>query len=259
LRPPRLTGPELTGRSRTHIVEVAEPHCRLHRQTVGPFLRLRAAAARSGIDLVPVSSFRDFDAQLGIWNAKWRGERPLLDRAGRQLDARQLGPAARVRAILCWSALPGASRHHWGSDFDVIDAAALPAGYRVQLVPAEYAAGGVFAALGSWLEENLGRFGFYRPYRRDRGGVSPEPWHLSHTAVARAALASYRLQTLAAALADAELLGKEAVLRQLPALYQRYVRLVDAPPRAARRPSPRSASGGRASGRARSARGSAPR
>ena len=37
--------------------------------------------------------------------------------------------------ILEWSALPGASRHHWGSEFDVFDLAALPEGYRVQLLP----------------------------------------------------------------------------------------------------------------------------
>ncbi len=36
--------------------------------------------------------------------------------------------AERVAAILVWSALPGASRHHWGTDCDVIDAAALPPG-----------------------------------------------------------------------------------------------------------------------------------
>ncbi len=259
MRLPRWTGPALTGRSDAHIVEVGEPHCRLHQATAAPFLKLRAAAARAGIDLIPASSFRDFATQERIWNAKWRGERPLLDRHGRTLEAAALTPAARLRAILCWSALPGASRHHWGSDFDVIDAAALPAGYRVQLVPAEYAAGGVFAQLGRWLDENLSRFEFYRPYRRDRGGVSPEPWHLSHAPVARAALAAYRVGTLQAAIAESALLGKEEVLLRLPTLYRRYVRAVDPPPRRPVRLSSRRASGVRASARARSARGSSPR
>ena len=80
-----------------------------------------------------------------LWNRKWRGERPLLDAAGRPLDPATLDDAERMDAILCWSAIPGGSRHHWGTDVDVIDAAAMPDGYQVQLVAAEYAADGVFA------------------------------------------------------------------------------------------------------------------
>ena len=74
---------------------------------------------------------RDFDRQLLLpWNRKWRGERPLHDREGRLLDPARLDDAGRVQAILCWSAIPG-SRHHWGTDVDVIDAAAMPPGYQV--------------------------------------------------------------------------------------------------------------------------------
>jgi len=47
-----------------------------------------------------------------------------------------------VRAILHWSALPGASRHHWGTEIDVIDRAALADGRKAQLIPAEYGADG---------------------------------------------------------------------------------------------------------------------
>ena len=79
---------------------------------------------RDGIDLAARSSFRDFDTQLTIWNRKWAGERPLYDRQGRPLERRQLADSQAVDAILCWSAIPGGSRHHWGSDVDVIDAAA---------------------------------------------------------------------------------------------------------------------------------------
>jgi LAS superfamily LD-carboxypeptidase LdcB len=179
-RDPPLGPLELTGRARSHVVELADPRCVLHREVVGPWLALRAAAARAGIDLLPGSSFRDFGQQLRIWNAKFRGERALLDAAGEPLDAAALDEPGLVEAILHWSALPGASRHHWGTEIDVIDAAALPAGQRPALVPAEYAAGGVFARLGAWLDACAGEFGFYRPYDSYRGGVQPEPWHLSY-------------------------------------------------------------------------------
>jgi LAS superfamily LD-carboxypeptidase LdcB len=226
----RFSDSELTGRSRGHIVELEDPHCALHHEVVAPFLAMRSAAAGEGIDLVPFSSFRDFERQLAIWNAKARGERELRGADGALLDARSLDEDACVAAILHWSALPGASRHHWGTDFDVLDAAALPPGYRLQVVPEEFAPGGVFAKLDAWLEHNAATFGFYRPYARWRGGVQPEPWHLSHAAVAQAALEQFSEGALRAALAAAPLAARGAVDRLLPQILARYVRNVEAPP-----------------------------
>ncbi len=214
---------ELTGRSRTHVVELEAPRCTLHREVVEPFLAMRGAALADGIDLVPVSSFRDFDRQLAIWNAKFRGERPVLDRAGRALEALALAPAQRVEAMLWWSALPGASRHHWGSDLDVIDRAALPPGVAPQLVPAEFATGGPFARLDAWLGAHMHRFGFFRPYVEDRGGVSPEPWHLSFAAVSVPAAAQLTVELLRDALRGAPPEGSEAVLAALPDIHARFV------------------------------------
>jgi LAS superfamily LD-carboxypeptidase LdcB len=225
---------ELTGRTRRHVVELAEPRCVLHHAVVKPFLALRAAAAAAGIDLAPASTFRDFEVQVRIWNEKWLGLRALHDRAGRRFEATALPPAARVAAILVWSAPPGASRHHWGTELDVFDRAALPAGHRLALVPAEYAADGPFARLTAWLDAHMGRFGFYRPYRTDRGGVAPEPWHLSHAPTSRAASRRLRLATVRAAVAAGAIEGKAALLKALPRAYARYVRAVDPPPRSLR-------------------------
>jgi len=83
---------------------------------VAPFLNLRRAARADGIDLKPLSSFRDFARQLAIWNGKFSGERPMYDALGVKLNAAALTPWERIEAILLWSALPGASRHHWGTD-----------------------------------------------------------------------------------------------------------------------------------------------
>src|SRR6187455_1078270 len=95
----KFTLDQLTGRTRDHLAELADPRCTLHKDVVGPFLAMRAAAAADGIDLVAFSSFRDFDRQLAIWNGKFRGERPMQDRAGRPLDALRMTPAERVAAI----------------------------------------------------------------------------------------------------------------------------------------------------------------
>lgn len=225
----KFTVDQVTGRARDHVVGVTEPPCTLHDEVVGPLLAMRAAAAADGIDLVPFSSFRDFDRQLAIWNGKFRGERPMQDRAGKPLDALALTPAERVAAILWWSALPGTSRHHWGTDVDVMDAGAVPKGYRLQVVPAEYAAGGPFAKLTTWLDQHMHAYGFFRPYATDRGGVSPEPWHLSYAPVAGRALAALTPERLRTVLAAADIEGKEAVLEALPGNFARYVVNIDAP------------------------------
>ena len=67
----------------------------------------------------------------------------------------------------------------------------MPAGYKLQVVPAEYHAGGPFHRLTTWLDAHMHAFGFFRPYTTDRGGVSPEPWHLSYAPVAKRAQAAF--------------------------------------------------------------------
>lgn len=220
---------ELTGRARTHVIELTEPACVLHYEAVTSFLAMRDAARLEGFELALRSSFRDFDAQVRIWNAKWAGERPLYDRNGALLERAQLSDAQAVEAILCWSAIPAGSRHHWGSDVDVYDAAAPPPGYQVRLTPDEYAPGGVFARLTNWLDGAMHRFGFFRPYRTERGGVSPEPWHLSYAPVALPALESLSLSMLRQVLEGSALAGKPQVLARLPEIYTRFLLAIDPP------------------------------
>jgi LAS superfamily LD-carboxypeptidase LdcB len=212
-------------------VTLTEPRCSLHAAAAGPFLALREAARKAGFDLVPVSAYRDFERQRAIWNAKFRGERPARDRQGRVVRLTKLDPGARVETILLWSALPGASRHHWGSDIDVADGHVIARGYEPQLEVAEYRRGGPFAALSTWLGANMRRYGFYRPYTRRGAGVQPEPWHLSYAPVSRPALSRMTLALLADAIDGSGIEGEAAILERLPAIRKRYVLGVDAPPR----------------------------
>jgi LAS superfamily LD-carboxypeptidase LdcB len=221
---------ELTGRTRSHVVCVPEHETALHRAVVEPFRTLCAAARADGIQLAVASGFRDFDRQVHIWNAKVRGKREIVNRNGTPLDAAQLTEAQLVEAILAWSALPGASRHHWGSDIDVYDAVPVKSRQRVRLHPDDWTGGGIFSHLDQWLTANLDRYGFYRPYERDRGGVCPEPWHISYVAVSNPALAQLRVEMVADALTSIELAAKATVLAGLPTLFDCYVHNVAAPP-----------------------------
>src|SRR5687767_12053862 len=81
---------QLTGRTREHLTEVSDARLYLHRGVAAAYLAMRAAALADGIELRAFSGFRDFDRQLAIWNAKFRGERPMQDRAGQPLDPLQL-------------------------------------------------------------------------------------------------------------------------------------------------------------------------
>lgn len=236
-----LSAEQLTGRVRSHVLDVRDvprdthhaAGCILHPDTAAAFRELRAAAAQSDIDLVAVSSFRSFQQQLTIWNEKFHGRRPLLDQDGRALDVGVMTEEQIMRAILLWSALPGASRHHWGTDMDVIDRAALAHGQRPQLIPQEYSPQGIFSRLGAWLPRHCEDFGFFLPYDRDRGGVRPEPWHLSFAPVSGAALPALTVAVLAAAIGQVELAGWAVVRRQLTEIHARYVCAVAQPTAAA--------------------------
>jgi hypothetical protein len=56
----------------------------------------------------------------------------------------------------------------------------MPPGYEPKLLPAEVSPGGIFHPLHKWLDENIHMFGFFRPYKFFKGGMYPEPWHLSY-------------------------------------------------------------------------------
>ncbi len=209
---------------------LAEPAVKLHRDCWPAVYQLAAAAREAGFQLRIASGFRSFGRQLSIWNGKLDGSRGLFDDGGLALDCRQLSVAEQVAAVLRFSALPGASRHHWGSDFDVYDAASLPDGYRLQLAPHEYREGGVMAAFGGWLESQLAAPAesplaklFARPYSVDCGGVAVEPWHLSQRALAAELEPHCSERLLADRLGRCEITHAAYLAAELPALWRRYL------------------------------------
>ncbi|MGB3609546.1 MAG: M15 family metallopeptidase [Cellvibrio sp.] len=215
----------LCGIENHKLTDIPQLHCRLHRAVVKPLLALRDAAHAAGFDLRVASSYRSFDRQLHIWNAKVRGERPVLDDRGLPFDISDLSERELVFAILRWSALPGASRHHWGTDLDVYDSSLISEDYVVQLTVAETLGDGPFAPFHQWLDKKLEEddTGFYRPYAQDRGGVAPEPWHLSYAPIAAQYVQQLTEAVLREQIEASEILLKQAILDHLPEIYQRFV------------------------------------
>jgi LAS superfamily LD-carboxypeptidase LdcB len=156
-------------------------------RAVSAFTALSGRAATAGFDLRVASAFRSYDRQLDIVNAKWLGHRPVLNDEGVGLHRAALSDADWLAAILRFSALPGTSRHHWGTDFDIWDRSTVADDYAPQLLSSEYQPDGVFAEMSAWLDDQISADnaeGFYKPYDVDRGGVAPEPWHISYRPVA---------------------------------------------------------------------------
>lgn len=221
---------ELTGRTRNHVVQYDSPRFAAHPQAAEAFMAMRAAAQKDGIDMQPFSTFRDFKTQLRIWNHKFAGKKPLYDEYGKVRDRSAMSEEQIIRHILDWSALPGGSRHHWGTEIDVVDAAAMPPDYQPKLLPVEVGEGGIFRPLHQWLDENLHRFGFFRPYQQQQGGMFPEPWHFSYAPLSARAIEQMSVELLVETLRDVEISGKEIVLALLPEIYQNHILNIAAMP-----------------------------
>jgi LAS superfamily LD-carboxypeptidase LdcB len=221
----------ILGKTQEHLVPLEGTKFLVHQQMLHDFLKLQQNAKKDGFDLQVASAFRDYDRQLKIWNAKASGERPILDDLERPLEYSQLSPTEIVFAILRWSALPGCSRHHWGSDIDVYDGNTQTAA-EVKLVPSECVDNGPAAGLHLWLDQQLAlntAQGFFRPYASDHGGISPERWHLSFFPISRRVVDVYTFSIFKKNILESDVMFKEIILENADEIFQRYLMSFDLP------------------------------
>lgn len=218
-----LTPDQLTGATDSHLVSV-DGH-QLQPEAATAYNQMQAAARANGVELAIASGFRSLQRQQAIWNRKWSGERPLLSPTGESLDAHKLSDTDKLTAILHWSALPGASRHHWGTDCDVFDPRPFQqSDKKLQLVPAEYVdPNGPCHALWQWLTEHAHEYGFYFPYARYQGGVAQEPWHLSYRPLSTPCQQHLTLALLSETIQAMDILGKSVILDNLAHIKTQYI------------------------------------
>jgi LAS superfamily LD-carboxypeptidase LdcB len=221
-----LTIEQLYGISDSHTEQVVNERSgvRLQEPVAQAYVAMRTAAASDGVTMAIASAFRDFERQRNIWNRKFNGETTLYNDRGEPLDSAQLSVGEKIDAILTWSALPGASRHHWGTDFDIYDPTPFSSGERqLQLIPSEYQETGPCYALHQWLLKHARDFGFFFPYARYQGGVAVEPWHLSHQHLASQAHAEVNVGQLAEIISGHNVAGSDYILEQLAEIKHRYI------------------------------------
>ncbi|MEX1188152.1 MAG: M15 family metallopeptidase [Bacteroidia bacterium] len=143
--------------------------------------KMRMSALPDQVNLRIVSSTRNFERQKQIWENKWSGKTAVN---GIFLHPEvQMSPESKALEILKFSAMPGTSRHHWGTDIDL------------NSVEPEYFETEEGKNIYRWLKVNAHRFGFYQPYtaRCDSRpiGYEEEKWHWSYLPESRKILKSY--------------------------------------------------------------------
>ncbi|USD65950.1 M15 family metallopeptidase [Vibrio sp. SCSIO 43136] len=219
-----MTPDQLTGVVTSHLKTLClgEQQLLAHPQVHFALTQLHQQAQSAGFELAIASGFRDFFRQKLIWDNKFSGKRPLLDSQSRPVDANTLSAQEKVTTIMRWSALPGASRHHWGTDFDIYAKNCLPEGQNLVLEPWEYLDGHQHSFY-QWLKEAIRPLGFFFPYDQDRGGVAAEPWHISYAPVAQIAMKQLTPEQLTQVWAQNPIEGIDTVQEILPNIYTRYI------------------------------------
>lgn len=171
----------------------------LRKEACDAFTRMKAAAYQDGIDLKIVSAHRSFDRQQAIF------ERKFIN----YTQDEGLDPLPAIDRIIEYSTIPGTSRHHWGTEIDVIDG--YPEVSGDVLVAEKFEEGGPFELMKEWMDEHANEYGFYLVYtdHPKRRGFKYEPWHYSYAPLSRPMLEAFRSKNILSLLANEDFLGSE--------------------------------------------------
>ncbi len=187
-----------------HTGQAINPNNTLQPASQEAFNTMRAAALKDGINLKIVSGYRSFTRQRQIWNRKYK-----------KYQGQGLTPDGIFDKIVEYSTVPGTSRHHWGTDMDIIDQSAIYSGD--VLVPNKFHGNGSFCKMKDWMEKNASQFGFELVYtlNENRTGFKYEPWHYSYAPLSRKLLQEYLSESeFLLFLRNQEILGMDKISDQ---------------------------------------------
>lgn len=186
---------ELMGKS---TIDLHGKNINLVKEAHDAFIEMKRAAYSAGIDLKIVSSYRSFDRQQAIFEGKYI-----------KYTDEGMEPLAAINKIIEYSTIPGTSRHHWGTDIDVIDGYQKVSGD--VLVPSKYGEGQPYANFKKWMDENSVKFGFHLVYTDNpkRRGFKYEPWHYSYAPISIPMLEAFRSKNIVQLFRNETFLGSE--------------------------------------------------
>lgn len=151
-----------------------KPDIYLRSAAYAAFEQMHAAAKAEGIQLEIVSATRNFAYQKGIWERKWKRERYM---GWQDLN--------KVQDIMQYSAMPGTSRHHWGTDIDL------------NALENDWFERGEGKAVYAWLQAHAATYGFHQTYTAKasgRTGYAEEKWHWSYLPLSGPFLEQYLVE-----------------------------------------------------------------
>ena len=186
---------ELTGRA---DLDLYGEGIQLRKEAHDAFLEMKRAAYQDGIDIKVVSSYRSYERQRAIFERKYLA-----------FTEEGLEPLQAIDSIVEYSTIPGTSRHHWGTDADLIDASKPTEGD--VLVAEKFEEGGPFADFKKWMDAHSEEYGFYLVYTENpkRRGFKFEPWHYSYAPLSIPMLATFRKMNILKVLERDDFLGSE--------------------------------------------------
>ncbi|KPM30291.1 D-alanyl-D-alanine carboxypeptidase family protein [Croceitalea dokdonensis DOKDO 023] len=174
---------ELMGKS---SIQLYGEGINLRKEAHDAFVAMKKAAYSAGFDIKMISSYRDFYRQESIWERKYIS----------YTEEDGMKPIDAISKIVEYSTIPGTSRHHWGTDIDIIDGYPKVSGD--VLVPSKFAEDGPFGPFKKWLDDNSEKFGFYLVYTDNyfRKGFKYEPWHFSYAPLSKPMLKQFRSKNI---------------------------------------------------------------
>ncbi len=169
----------------------------LRKEAFQAFRQMQEAAKKEGIDIKIVSSYRSFDRQVEIFERKY----------DTYTDDMGMEPLEAIDKIIEYSTIPGTSRHHWGTEIDIVDGSVEAEGD--VLVAEKFEGDGPYAKLKAWMDEHSEEFGFYLVYTDNpkRRGFKYEPWHYSYAPLSIPMLTTFRKRNIMHYLDKEEFLG----------------------------------------------------
>ena len=167
-------------------IELVGEGINLRKEAHDAFVAMKKAAYSAGFDIKMVSSFRSFERQKAIFERKFI--RFTQDDGMKPIDA--------IFKIVEYSTIPGTSRHHWGTDIDIIDG--YPESSGDVLVPEKFEGDGPYAPFKKWLDDNSKKFDFHIVYTDSflRKGFKYEPWHYSYAPLSIPMLQQFRKKNI---------------------------------------------------------------
>jgi LAS superfamily LD-carboxypeptidase LdcB len=215
------------GKTEKHLVSLDnKPNIKMTAGTLEAFLEMQSAAKQDGLDLYIASAYRSFDRQNNIYSEKYMGHRTVLDIKEEPInDIWQLGEEEKIRAILYYSAIPGLSRHHYGTDLDVYSPTLLSMDEQLDLTNISYSRGSQ-RPLSQWLTKNMAKFKFFRPYEVPNDGCANELWHISYAPEADCFTKNIDLDECLDFISNSKLLGERILAKIIAVEFENRLKIM---------------------------------